>query len=183
MFRSDPFEFLLNLLQISLWHVNIFQIYFVIVGVAVDTKFAVPKRYPWKIFEQNTTVAYFKNQPSEVFCKKKCLKVLPICQENTCVGVFFNRFTGLKAWSFLKKRLQHMYFSSEICETFESTYFEVHLCTSAFVSSGNFIYNAWKDTANEAWLKSSQTHMMELFGVGMVLNTTTMQHFLAHICK
>ena len=62
-----------------------------------------------------------------MFWKKKCLKILPISQENTCVGVFFNKFAGLRASSLFKKRLQNKYFSSEICEIFESTYFEVHL--------------------------------------------------------
>ena len=41
-----------------------------------DKKFVVRKRYPRKIFEQNVTVAYFKNQSSEVFCKKSALENL-----------------------------------------------------------------------------------------------------------
>ena len=67
------------------------------------------------------------------------------CQFHKKIPVsLFNKFAGLRAWSFLKKRLQHMYFSRQICEIFQSTYFEVHLWTSASVSSGNFIYNVWK---------------------------------------
>ena len=34
-----------------------------------------------------------------------------ISQGNTCVGVSFNKLTGLKACNFIKKRLQHMCFS------------------------------------------------------------------------
>ena len=37
---------------------------------AGDKRFVVSKRYLWKIFEHDVTVAYFKNQPPEVFCKK-----------------------------------------------------------------------------------------------------------------
>ena len=56
---------------------------------AGNKRFAVRKRYPWKIFEQNVIVAYFKNQPPEVFCKKSALEIFPISQENTCVGASF----------------------------------------------------------------------------------------------
>ena len=55
--------------------------------IAGDKRLVVRDRYHWKIFEQNVTVAYFKNQPQEMFCKKVLLKILPISQENTCAGV------------------------------------------------------------------------------------------------
>ena len=32
-----------------------------------DKRFVVRKSYPWKIFEQNVTVTYFKNQAPGVF--------------------------------------------------------------------------------------------------------------------
>ena len=54
--------------------------------IAGDKRFIV--RMP-ENFEQNVTAAYFKNQTPEVFCKKVLLKILPISQENTCVGVTF----------------------------------------------------------------------------------------------
>ena len=70
------------------------------------------------------------------------------CQFHRKIPVLESFLIHLQAWrpeAFLnKKRLQQVYFSSEICEIFESTYFEVHLWTSASLSSGNFIYNAWK---------------------------------------
>ena len=44
--------------------------------------------------------------------KKVFLQIfLHISQENTCVGVSFNKLTGLKACNFIKKRLQHRCFS------------------------------------------------------------------------
>ena len=58
------------------------------VRVAGDMRLVVPKRYLWKTFEQIVTVGFFENQPPEVFCEKKMLlKILPISQENTQVGV------------------------------------------------------------------------------------------------
>ena len=35
---------------------------------------------------------------------------LEISQENTCVGVFFNKVVGVKACNFIKKALQHRCF-------------------------------------------------------------------------
>ena len=46
--------------------------------------------------------------------------------------LLFNKVTGLKACSFIKKRLQHRYFPFEYCETFKNTYFEEHLQPTAF---------------------------------------------------
>ena len=56
----------------------------------------------------------------------------------------FNKVTGLRAHNFLKKGLQHKYFSSEICEIFTSTYFEEYLWTSASPSSGKFYFQNMK---------------------------------------
>ena len=44
--------------------------------IAGDKRLVVRDRYHWKIFEQNVTVAYFKNQPQEMFCKKSALENL-----------------------------------------------------------------------------------------------------------
>ena len=56
-----------------------------------------------------------RNQYTEaVVCKCSSkyvfLRISEISQENTCVGVFFNKAAGLKAFNFVKKRLQHSYF-------------------------------------------------------------------------
>ena len=42
--------------------------------------------------------------------KKVFLKVLLNLQNNTCVGVFFNKVPGLMPATLLKKRLRHMCF-------------------------------------------------------------------------
>ena len=68
---------------------------------------------------------------SEVICKKKVfLKILQTSQENTCVGVFFNKVAGLQAADFFRKG-SNTEVSCEVCETFKNTYFEEHLQTTA----------------------------------------------------
>ena len=42
-------------------------------------------------------------QSPEVFCKRRFLKNLQASQENTCVGVFFNKVVDLQPTRFLKK--------------------------------------------------------------------------------
>ena len=42
--------------------------------------------------------------------KKDVLKISQYSQENTCVGVFFNKVSDLQACNFIKKRLQHRCF-------------------------------------------------------------------------
>ena len=46
----------------------------------------------------------------------------------------FNKFAGLKACNFIKKRLEQV-LSCEICKIFKNTYFEEHLRMGAFVLS------------------------------------------------
>ena len=45
------------------------------------------------------------------------LKVSQLSEENTCVGVFFNKVADLQPASFLK-RGSNQVFSCEVCETF-----------------------------------------------------------------
>ena len=47
----------------------------------------------------------------EVFYKKSLLKILKISQENTCARVIFLEKVQFKDCNFIKKRLQHRYFS------------------------------------------------------------------------
>ena len=47
-------------------------------------------------------------------------------QENTFVGVFFNKIAGFQACNFIKKRLQNRCFPVNIAKFFKSTYFEEH---------------------------------------------------------
>ena len=81
MFRPNPFEFLLNLLQkcstgTSFWKVNAFLNLVCHCDVADDKRFVVRKRFPWKIFEQIVTIACFKSKPLDAFCKRSALKIL-----------------------------------------------------------------------------------------------------------
>ena len=72
--------------------------------VGGDKRFVVGKRYPWKIFEQNVTVAYFKNQSLDVFCKKRTLENLANFTGKYLFWSFF--FLNLQAWepeAFLKR--------------------------------------------------------------------------------
>ena len=64
------------------------------------------------------TVAYFKKQPPEAFCKKRCSKKFRKFYRKTPVlESLFNKAAGPKTCNFLKKRLQHRRFCSEISET------------------------------------------------------------------
>ena len=51
------------------------------------------------------------------------LRISKYSQENTCVGVFFNKFAG----KFNKKRLQHGCFSSSIMKFLRTAFFTEHL--------------------------------------------------------
>ena len=62
---------------------------------------------------------------------KMFLKYSQYSQENTCVGVFFNKVAGLRLANVLKKRLQHRCFPVNVAELFKNTYFEEHLRTAA----------------------------------------------------
>ena len=52
-----------------------------------------------------------KNSPSQTFFRIGVLKISQYSKENTWVGVFFNKVTGLQPCSFFKKRLQPRYFT------------------------------------------------------------------------
>ena len=60
------------------------------------------------------------------FSKSVFLKVSQSLQENTYAGVSFNKLADLKAWNFIKKRLQRRFFSCEICGIFKSTFSTEH---------------------------------------------------------
>ena len=53
----------------------------------------------------NTQKQSFRCSSKQVF-----FRISQISQENTCVGVFFSNVAGLKACTFVKKRLQHRCF-------------------------------------------------------------------------
>ena len=51
-----------------------------------------------------------------VLKKKLFLKLSQYSQENSCVGIFFNKVSGLQAFNFIKKRLQHWCISVNIAK-------------------------------------------------------------------
>ena len=59
------------------------------------------------------------------------LKILQTSQENTCVGVFFNKVASLQPASFLKETPTQV-LSCEVCQTFKNSYFEAYLQTTAY---------------------------------------------------
>ena len=64
------------------------------------------------------TVAYLKKQPPEALCKKMCSeKFRKFYRKTTMLESLFKKVAGLRTCNFLKKRLQHRCFSSEISET------------------------------------------------------------------
>ena len=89
---------------------------------------------------------------------KKDVKISQISQENTCVGVFFNKVAGLRGCNLFKKRLQRM-FSCEYCENFKNICFEEHQRTTASERSvfrRSFLtwdfWQFWKyETSNFEW--------------------------------
>ena len=68
----------------------------------------------WYIKCVNTLSLRSNHQRSSM--KKLFLKISQCSLENTCVGVFLYKIAGLKACNFIKKRLQHRYFSVNIAK-------------------------------------------------------------------
>ena len=58
-----------------------------------------------------------QKQPPEVFCKKSCSqKFRKIHRKNLCQSLFFNKVTGLRPVTLLKKRLLHSYFPVNVAK-------------------------------------------------------------------
>ena len=64
--------------------------------------------------------------------KKKFLKIFQILQKAPVLESLFNTFVGLRTCNVLEKRLQNRWFSSEIWETFKSTYLK-SICEPLFL--------------------------------------------------
>ena len=56
--------------------------------------------------------------------KKVFLKICQNSQENTCVGIFFNKVAGLRSATLLKKRLWHRLFSCEFWQIYKNTFLQ-----------------------------------------------------------
>ena len=67
------------------------------------------------VFHYFQFCSYSKAVTRDVMQKKLFLKISQYSQENTCVGVFFNKVTGLQDSNLIRKRLQHICFP-EICK-------------------------------------------------------------------
>ena len=62
----------------------------------------------------------------------------------------FNKFAGLWVWSFRKERLQHVHFSSEICEIFEAPSIKT-ICEPLLLYLRVILFIMYeKDIANDA---------------------------------
>ena len=59
----------------------------------------------------------------EVFCKKGVLRnFAKLTGKHLCLSLFFNKVTGLRSATLLKKTLAQV-FSREFCEIFKNTFF------------------------------------------------------------
>ena len=79
--------------------------------------------------------------------KQVLLKFSKISKENTCVGVFLNKVTGLQTCNFIKKRLQHKCFrvkfpkfliTSFLQKTSGSCFWEL-----VYITTQNFLREVW----------------------------------------
>ena len=77
-----------------------------------------------------------------------------------CQSLFFNKVTGLKPATLLKKEALPQVFSWEFCEIFKSTIFIEHLCTSV---SGFIEIVLSMSSWTEAFSGLSQTSQVERF--------------------
>ena len=59
------------------------------------------------------------------------LKISKYHRKTSVLKSLFNKVSGAESCTFIKKKLQHRYFSCEIWETFKNIYFEEHLRTTA----------------------------------------------------
>ena len=117
---------------------------------------------PEKSLNRMLLLLILKTSHRKYSIKKSAWK---FCQFHKKIPVsLFNKFAGLRAWSFLKKRLQHMYFFQWNLRNFWE-----HLLWSTFVNLCfcfvRYLFTMYeKDTASKVQLGSSQTYVMEFFG-------------------
>ena len=90
------------------------------------------------VFQTNATFTFRllfieQEQPPEVFYQKSCsLKFRKFNGKAPVLESLFDKIAGLRTCNFSKNRLQHRFFSCEICEIFKNPYFEEDLRTTAF---------------------------------------------------
>ena len=81
---------------------------------------------PEKSLNRLLLLLVWKTSQRRCSVKKRPWKSCQFHRKIPVLESLFIKFAGLKAWSPLKKRLQHMFFSTEICKIFESTYNHGH---------------------------------------------------------
>ena len=66
----------------------------------------------------------YRSSPPEVFCKKDVLKnFAKFTGKHLCQSLLFNKDTGLRPATLLKRETQAQVFSCEFCEIFKNNFF------------------------------------------------------------
>ena len=86
----------------------------------------------WKTFlnKKGEILSNFKCRSShpEVFCKKSVLSIFAkFTEKRLCQSIFFNKVTGLRPASLLKKRLWHMCFPVKFVKFLRTSFLTEHL--------------------------------------------------------
>ena len=68
-----------------------------------------------------------KQSPKRCSVKKEFLKILQNSQENICASLFFNKVTGLRPSTLLKKRFQRKCFPVNFAKFTRTTFLKEHL--------------------------------------------------------
>ena len=58
-------------------------------------------------------------------------------KKSICVGSLFNKITGLQAYDFIKKRIQHRCFPVNVAKSFKNNYLEEHQWKTAYTSTSS----------------------------------------------
>ena len=64
-------------------------------------------------------VPHAQKQPPEVFFEKAVKSFANFTEKSLCWSLFFNKVTGLRACSFIKKRLQHRCAPAKLAKFYE----------------------------------------------------------------
>ena len=75
-----------------------------------------------------------QKQPFQIFCKKGVLK--NFARINGKTSMLKSLFNKVKVDNFIKKVLQHMFFSFEFCKTFKNIFFKEHVRTIDYFCVG-----------------------------------------------
>ena len=76
---------------------------------------------------------YYKSSHSQLFLKIDVLEIRYIRRKTPVFESLFNKFAGLKACNFIKKRVKHWVFSCEYCKIFKNSIFYRTLLVAASI--------------------------------------------------